>query len=382
MRIQQTLVLCIFFIAVSALPLWSAEITITPSIDLKGEYNDNVDFSEIDKSEDYVGTVSPAIGYRYGTDRFSLNSQAGGDFIFYARDAARNENRGRFNIDGVHQVHERVTFSVNAGYARDSTLESLLEETGIVERRSDRDTYRAGSGLNFRTGETSSLAFGYDFSRYAYELRDFADSDKHNVDLSYSQGFNNGRDTLTVSTSYGLNDSDRSVTDNYGLSVGFNRHISETLHASVSAGVRYSIIDPVFRESEEDWGWMANVNLRKNWQRIETSLGYSRDLDFSAEGETVEVNRLSLTLSAALTRKLDLQCSGSLYHTKSIDSWSERDTEHLEISPSLLYRLTQDYILRVFYAHSRQTDKTFGEDRTMDRNRVFLILSFNFPMRL
>ncbi len=382
MRMRYPLVLSILFVCISALPLHSAEITVTPSVGLKGEYNDNVDFTETDRIDDYVGTVSPAVNFNYAVDRFSLTSQAGGDFIFYARDAARNENRGRFNIDGIREIQERITFSANAGYARDSTLDSLLEETGIVERRSDRDRYRAGCGLNVRTGETSSMTISYDFSRSTYEFREYADSEKQDAGLSYQYGFNSGRDTLTVSTSYGLNDSDRSVTDNYGLSVGLNHQISETLRAAISAGVRYAVIDSVSRESEENWGWTANVDLGKSWQRVKANLAYSRDLDFSAEGDTVEVNRLSLILSAMLTRQLDLQCSGSLYRTKSVDSWSERNTKHLEISPSLSYRLTQDHSLKVFYAYSRQNDKSFGRDRTMDRNRVFLILNFNFPMRV
>jgi len=172
------------------------------------------------------------------------------------------------------------------------------------------------------------------------------------------------------------------VTDNYGFSVGLNRQISETLRASVSAGVRYTVIDSVSRESEEDWGWTANVALGKSWQRVETDLGYSRDLDFSAEGETVEVNRFFLTVTAMLTRKLDLQCSGSLYHTTTVGAGRERDTRYLEIAPSLLYRLTQNHFLKVLYAYSHQNEKTLGRDRTVDRNRVLLILNFNFPMRL
>lgn len=382
MRIRFCIVLCILFVIVSALPVQSAEITVTPSIGFKGEYNDNIDFSDTDRIDDYAGILSPAVGFRYGIARFSMNSQAGGDFMFYANDTTRNENRGRFDVDATYRPHERITFSVNGGYSRDSTLESLLEETGIVEQRSDRDTYRVGGGLSCRTGETSSLTLSYDFSRDTYELLEFTDSEEQSIALSYQYGLNSGRDILTVSASCGLNDSDRSVTDNYGFSVGLNRQISETLRASVSAGVRYTVIDSVSRESEEDWGWTANVALGKSWQRVETDLGYSRDLDFSAEGETVEVNRFFLTVTAMLTRKLDLQCSGSLYHTTTVGAGRERDTRYLEIAPSLLYRLTQNHFLKVLYAYSHQNEKTLGRDRTVDRNRVLLILNFNFPMRL
>lgn len=63
---------------------YSADVTITPSISLRGEYDDNVDFSRTNKVDDYAGTVSPALSIDYVTDRFTMRGQTLFGIVRYA----------------------------------------------------------------------------------------------------------------------------------------------------------------------------------------------------------------------------------------------------------------------------------------------------------
>jgi opacity protein-like surface antigen len=373
----------IFFIFITfAVNVYAADVTVTPSLGLRGEYNDNIDFSRVNKQDDYIGTVSPALSLNVATPRFTFGATAGVDVIRYNENTENDYERQNYGLNMGYQLFERMSVNVRGSYIADTTLDTELQETGIVERRVERDFYSAGGGVSFQLTEVSDLALGYTFAKTEYDLEDFEESDSHSASLAYSHAFNNRRDVFTFRPYYRNTDSDEEDLDTYGLTLGIAHTFSETLQGNISGGPRYTETEYISGRTDDDWGWTAEVNLTKTWQIASAQIGYSRDISYTAEGDTVEVDRFTLTVSKMLTSKLSSEIAGSLYFSKSTGREAEEtDTRYYTVTPSLNYSFTDQISLNLAYSYSNVYDKTVTDNREGDRHIVWLALNFNFPQK-
>jgi len=361
--------------------VYSADITITPSIGIRGEYDDNIDFSRTNELDDYVGTLSPALSFDYATDRLHMGGQALFGIVRYADHSGYDREDQNHELNLRYRLSERLNVNADVSYTKDTTLGTALEETGIIEPRSDRENIRAGGGLSYEINKVSNVGLDYFFTKTDYELIGYTDLDTHGLSVPYNYAFNNRLDILTLVPSYRKTDSDEDKTDNYSCSLGLAHTFDPTLQANVSAGLRYLDIEDSSGQSETDWGWMSNISLQKSWQTTSATIGYSRNLSYSAEGETIEVNRFSLSADHRVTHKFGLRLSGSFYFTKSAGDIEEENVRYYYISPSAYYNITPHHSFEIGYRYANEYDKILPENREVDRNIVWLTVNFNFPQK-
>ena len=361
---------------------FAADVTLTPSLSLRGEYNDNIDFSRTNKQDDYIGTTSPGLTFGYATDRLNFGARAVVDVVRYMDQTNQDNERQNYGLDASYRMFERLSIKANGSYVKDTTLDTELLETGLVERRSDRESYGGGGGLSYQISEVTDIGLDYTYTKTDYDLSDYTDSDGHSVSLPFNYSFNNRLDVLTLRPYYRNTDSDEDKIDNYGFSLGLVHKFTETFTGSAEAGVRYTETEekPSGR-SDNDWGWTADASLDKSWQTASASLGYSRDLYYTAEGELVEVDRFSLSTSKMLTSRFSIRLAGSLYFTESTGISRNRDTRYYTVAPSLNYMITENHSLALGYSYSNEHDKMLTNDQDRDRNMVWLTLNFNFPQK-
>lgn len=360
---------------------YSADVTVTPSISLRGEYDDNIDFTRTNRLDDYAGTVSPGLSFDYITNRLTMQGRTLFGIVRYADYNEYDRENQNHGVSLGYRASERLTVNTDLSYTKDTTLDTALEETGLVERRSDRETIRAGGGLSYAINEVSNAGINYHFTDSDYELTSYTDSDTHELSLFYDYSFNNRLDILTLSSSYRKIDSDEDKTDSYSTSLGLAHTFDPTLRVNVSAGVRYLDIEDPSGRSETDWGWTSNVSLEKSWQRTSATLGYSRDLRYSAEGETVEVDLFSLSADHRITPDFGLHLSGSYYITKSAGDIETENSRYYSISPVAYYNITAHHSVEVGYNYSREANRLPHDNSDIDRNLAWLALNFNFPQK-
>ena len=133
----QNYVLSIFLITILfiAVPLTASaqDITFLPSIAVRGEYNDNVyytRFSELVES-DYLARIKPAFTFDYATELLDLQSSFDIDIVRYANEDDLDTVDQHYDLNAEYQMMERISVSGNCSYAKDTTLESELYETGL-----------------------------------------------------------------------------------------------------------------------------------------------------------------------------------------------------------------------------------------------------------
>jgi len=361
----------------------AADMNLVPSLKVQETYDDNVTFSRTDKQDDFVTSINPELMLDYATELLSLKSTAAVDLLRYADDSDLDTENYRLALSGDYGVMERFTLSGNFSYLKDTTLESELEETGLVNLREDRERYTGGGGISYKLSQRSDVGLDYTYGDIRYDSQDQVDYDSHSLTFSYNRYFNDQLDVFTIQPYYVGRDSDISQTDNYGLSLGWAHAFSETLRMTCFLGARYTEIDyaysPWHRGKESTRGGVADISVTKTGEITTGTMGYSRDLHYSSYGEPIETDKIYLRANRMLTRRLGVSFSGSLYFTQSEGEFLLEDSSHVELTPSLNYRLTREHSLRVGYSYSRHCDETLSHDEDYDRHRAWVLLHFTFP---
>jgi hypothetical protein len=376
--------LCLLSLPVAAL---AADMSITPSIKLQETYDDNVTFARTDEQDDFVTSINPEVTLSYATELVHLETEAAVDVLRYQDDSDLDTENYHLKLDGAYRMTDRYTLSGEFAFLKDTTLDSELEETGLVNRREDRERYTAGGGLSYQLSERSNVGMEYTHTETEYDAPGQVDYDSDSVVLSYNRTFNDQRDVFTIQPYVTYRDSDTSKADNYGLSFGLAHGFSQTLHLTAFLGARYTRTEQVVpwwvsedeKADENNWGGVADVRLTKTGEILSGTIGYSRDIYFDAQGEPIETDRIHLTADREITRRLRVGFSGSLYFTESEGEFQFEDSRHFELNPSLNYRLTERHWLRMAYSYAHHYDKTAPDNEKYDRHRVWVLLDFRFP---
>jgi len=382
MRLKPCVALLIVLFVLLPFCTYAAEITVTPSIGLRGEYDDNILFDRTGEIDDYAWITIPGLSLDYITSRFSFSLSGLADIIRYVDETDLDTENYTTGLTAEYRTSEYLTLSARGSYIKDTTLDSELQETGLVLGRSDREAYTAGGGIVYSINEFSDITLDYTFTNVDYDLEEYVDYKEHSVSATNSYTFNDRRNEFRIRPYYRYRDSTDDDVDIYGLSLGLTHRFTETFEASIDAGARYLDIEEVSGTTESDWGWTADVSLTKSWQAASVEFLYSKDLGYTAEGSTVDVNRFSLTISRMLTSKLGIDLTGTLYFTKE-RGMTDRDdnVRYYEVIPLLNYGFTQNHSLELGYRYSNEYDKNFTNYRERDRNIAWIALNFSFPQK-
>jgi hypothetical protein len=374
----------ISFLSVPFLVL-AKDVTIVPSIDVKGEYDDNVYFTATDEISDYLTTISPALTVDYVSELLKLEMNGIVDVLRYADETDINTENQRYDVNGGYQLMERWGLSGNFSYTKDTTLDSELEETGVVNFREDRERYNAGAGLSYKVSELSDMGINYTFSKTDYDEQGLEDYDINSFSFSYNRQFNNGIDFFTIRPRYTRLSSDTSDDTGYRLTFGWTHLPSETYRLRVFLGARYTEQDyKDDRDKRSNWGGVADISLLKKAEIYSVLIGFNSDLyNDPSTGELNTVYRIYCDLTRSISERFraGLNTRLSLTQPDDEDVDNDKDIWYFVVIPSLAYRLTENHSLKLSYSYQQEYDKNVEDDQRNDRNRVWLSLNFNFPRK-
>jgi hypothetical protein len=358
-----------------------AEITVTPALDLRGEYNDNVLFTPTDAKSDYIGIVTPSLAIDYKTEKSLFQARATLEIYQYAQETELNTVNQYYDAKADFMATEHIRVRGNAAYIHDTTLDSELRETGIVTTLSLRSRALGGGGLSY-VGERSEIGVDYRYTKTDYQDPSLVDYVKQNAELTYSYKIGSPRDIVTIMPLFIQFDSDVSTVNSYGVTLGWSHQFTETFMVSLSAGPVWSDVEQKSPKMTDDvWDVLGEFSLRKKWETSSLTAGYRRELANDSIGETIMVNQFFLTAEMMLTSRFGVGARGDYYITKSISIFNNENQRYAEVSPYLKYNLTEEHFLQLQYSYSTQDDKTVPVNSTSDRNRVWLSLNFRFPKK-
>lgn len=397
----------------AALP--AADITFTPGLDIRAEYDDDVYYSRqrgVPDVEDGLIRITPAFTLDYETERLDLKTRAAMDILRYNDETNLDTEYHNYMLNGAYKLTERFDLLADASYIKDTTLESELWEKGLLtDIRQDRERTTGGGGVRYLVSELSNIEFHYTYSETEYESSQDADYRMHYISLSFNRLLRNQLDMLTIQPYYQTYDSDTaeysfpgysysysSKSDNYGLSIGWKHVVSETFSFTAFLGARYTETESKNKYSyfylygmsdtdDSSINGVADISLTKIGETYTANLGYNRDLSYSAEGEPINTDRVSLRFSRRMSERLRLGFRGSYHLTKSDDDSDrgsrdyDRDSRYYTLTPFLRYQLTKHHFLGLSYSYSHSEDKEAWYNETIRRNRVWISLNLRWPQK-
>lgn len=371
----------IFFIGLWVVPIYflmattvvAEKLTLQTRLNIKGQYFDNVTFERTNPQEDYLVSAEPSISLGYQTEQFDLNSRAWFDLGRYANETIEDQKNQEYSLNGGYRLSERVSFNGGASYRQDSTQDAQLLETGEVAAFQDRIQYSGQGGLYYSFSELASIGLNYSYLKREYSDLYGADYDQHNISLNFNRYFNSGLDTLTFQPSYYRQTMEYGELDYYSASIGWTHQFSERTHINAYLGGRKE------KQKYGDWegdsdGIIANVSVQRSYEGTTLALGYNQDLHREVGGGQTEVKRLFCQLDKQVLPRLGMAFYGSLYYRQEPTGPSDDYTTYFEVRPTLYYMLTEKQVLELGYSYANSYDSALFEDRTVDRNAVWIVI--------
>jgi len=390
-----------FTLLLTAIPhtAMAQDITLLPSIEVAGEYDDNVYYTRKFTESDCFGRISPEFKLDYTTELIDLETRVAFDILRYLDETDLDRENQYYEIEGKYQFMEKLSVSGHGSYIKDTTLESEIEESGLADNpRQDRRRYIGGMGFLYKLSEVWDAGFNYNYTNTHYEWERNVDYDVNSISFSFNHNLDNQLDIFTIQPYYTNMDSEASEVNNYGLSFGWLHPFSETLNLTATLGARYTksdysyvynVFDPVtgipiptpVDEEESNWAGVASIDLEKTGEIYSAAIGYNQDLGYSSYGEPLQRYKIFLNADRKITKRFRVKFTGNLYFTKSEGDVNDRDDRYYNLTPSLNYKITENYSLRLAYSFSEYYQKELENNRDKDRNRVWLALRFKFPKK-
>jgi len=376
--------LALIIISLSFTNLCAAnDLMITPSVEARVTYDDNLDFDEKDEIDDFAGNAIPKLALDYKTELLQVSLNGELDFLKYYDETDFDRTNQFYGFDGRYRVFSRWTLAGNLEYRRDETTDSQLEETGQVVGRDRVKTYDAGGGLFYRATELSKIGFNIDYRKREFSDDNDTDFDRYTFSLPYTKQFANQRDVVTLEPAYTNFDSDDEDVTDYRLGLGWQRLLSETLTSEIKIGARYTDIEDPDGKSDDNIGYFGELGLIKKGETFSGKIALSRDIRANSDAEIVEVNRILLRFDKQLLERFGFKFYGSGYLSENDSSNINKDkTTYITLRPSIYYQLTEYLTLDLVYNYENKKEFDVPGNPVTERNRGWIGVTIKLPQQL
>ncbi len=393
----KTLLTFFFFFLLSS-PLFSAETYFSSYLKLKGGYDNNVGFSYYHPEEDFFTVVSPYFYLNYKSEKTACYSKFGLNIYKYAQLDHLDTVNQDYEVKADYLWKERWKLFGNAYFIKDTTLQSELQETGIVHVREDRKRYNLSLGTTYLLTELTQLTFNIAGSRTEYEWKYYADYSSLSLETTLQHQLKTQRDTFVSKLKYMYINSKNSKLDNIAFLIGLQHLFSKTVRFTAFLGVRYTItsfyiyyqriiinpnISPPFEiitekreETDKEWNYLADISLKKNGEKTVYYLNINRNLTYGSFGEAINKTRFLGSVSYKWDPRWTFLFSASYYITSSKGEVYKENNRLFTLKTVLKYLLKKYWTLNLCYLYSKFKDRF--RDHNFDRNQFLIILKIQF----
>ena len=354
------------------------EHQVTPSAEVREEYNSNVFMASRDRLTSFVTHLAPAIEVARRNERLDAALSGRLDWIRYAG------HRGLDSLDQFYQgraryvLTPRLNVSGSAGYGRDSQPDRDLRTTGLVDLGGDRIIARShqayslagDAALTEKTGGSMSWSFNKDLYADPRLIGTYAHSLQLGVNHDLQQLLENTRAKANVgytgTRSIGANE------ENYTATIGLDRALKETWSVNGDIGWRLT------QAQGDSQGWIGRVTFVRRGETDSEQLSFVRELS-TASGRASTTLRNAVTL--ILAREFTDRISGNFYAAFYKNTTEQNrlptlplDETTVEVNPGVAYRFSKDMSLGASYSYARVKSYQSPANVTADRNVFFVRL--------
>ncbi len=393
---------CLYLLtlATSTTTASAAEWKIEPALQSRVGYDDNITMQSASNISSAEIDITPTAKFSRETARSSLSGEIGLNFRRFLDAAEFNDNNARLGITSLYRL-EKAEMSLDLSALKDTTLDSELDQTGLVFDRIPRLSNSINPGWTWNFDPLTRMTFEYTYTDVRYRSTSntaFVDYALQNGQLTVARILNE-RSTTSLTAGQTFSDSENNIQSRFTfLQIGASYRFSEILNASVvlglrrtrtefdnaavpvlSGGIPLGFINVPGRSETSSNGSVFSLSLSKAFVRGDISLSASRDVTNTISGILVEVTRISSDNRYNFSETLSGDLGLSMVHTQTTDQSpvSPRlDTRYFTVTPHIQLSLSRFFRISVSYRYNKQAREN-GRDEV--RNAAYLTLTYQWP---
>lgn len=356
---------------------WAQRITLSPSLTVSEEYDDNILLSATNRQSDFVTSVSPGLRLTITEYPWIVTAAASLRGVYYAGRSDLNSSTD--NRQGSLAVEFRPTASFSASltdtFVRSLDPGEVDPTTGITVGRFASSRNTVTPGIRYQLTPLTELRLQYSFSVLRSGSPLTQDSDTHEVGLGLRREFT-PRTTGTFRYTFSRFEVERTPTRDAHLPrVGLEYAVSPTIRLSADAGPLQ--LERTDGSKEITVG--GTVGYAQELQEGRLSLTYDRTAWVSgAFAEVVTSQSLTAVVSFSATRAVTVALDGAVRASESTGGAEEFLVYTAGIR--LDYRILRWLSLNGGYRYFSQDDRTGLVD--VERSVVFIGLTASTDTRI
>jgi hypothetical protein len=361
-----------------------APLTLTPSLGIEEEYDDNVLLNNEDRRWDFITRFRPGLTVEAEEPRWRL----AGAYSFSAELYARNPHLSRafdahdLALEALWRATPHVTLTLTDTFAF-STATNLLAPEGVATGRNDALSNGLAGGAAWDLSRLATLRGGASWTAQRFERQELRDSDVWRVDVAAERALGpQVRGVLGYEGAvFDIEDEDEVTahTPRIGLTYRFTEHLTGTLNGGPTFEVRDddTRITPALR---------AGLQQRVAWGVLGLDITRGLGTAGGLGGTTVNESVGGLVQVTTLRKGLTVEFGPRYSIVESHDD--DIDVRSLTLPVSAAYRFTPWLALVASYTFfSQRSDSTLTTSagtpvaNDVDQNRLAVGVTLGYPVR-
>jgi len=360
-----------------------APMTLTPSITVNEEFNDNIFLDNTRKEWDLLTRFTPGVSFEVGEPTYRL---AAGYFFtadLYARHPELDHAFDNHSLiaDALWKATSRLTFNAFETFTF-TTDTNLVNQESVATGRARSYSNYIGGGAAYQLDRLTTVRGGVSWVVQRYQSTDLFDSDTYGVDAALDRVLT-PRLTGTVAYEYKFFDIQRLPnTVTHTPRVGGSYRFTDTITGTIMAG-------PTFESDGASHITPAvTAALRQRYSWGSAGLDYTRAVGTAGGLGGTAVNQsggATVQLTSLLPR---LVLQGSARFTSSESHDDRIDVRGFTLPVQAIYTLRQGVGLIAAYQffHQRSDSRAVTSAGTplatdADQNRVWVGVQFGYPFK-
>ena len=400
----------------------AAEWALDPMVSGQVRFDDNLRMRVTDKLATTEVAIRPELAFFRATEVSEIRGEAALNFRRFDKDDEVNKlNTDDYFLKATSFYRtERQRWGLDLNFTKDTTLDSELEETGVVFSRVPRLIRALTPNWTYSLNERNNINLYYSYRQVRYDTGPvenyFFDYDNQVLSLGHRfswterTGFNT---TLSVSRYH--RDDDSYVSENGQFQIGVSHMFSERWSGQFTAGGRRTrntvkagvpiclgYIMPGFffgkpgsvcvdrdtlleipfeittkKDSTLSSGGVFSVGVQHRDETSSVAVNVSRNIVPSARYGLILTDRAGLDYEHSFSETLSASASLSWYSSNDTASDGDfLDREYIQFVPQLRWRLDRDWSLVGAY---RYREQRYARRDTARGNAAWLTLRYGWP---
>lgn len=354
-----------------------APFTLTPNLTVSEEYNDNVFLDNTNKRSDFITGFTPGISALIESPTYRLLASYDFTARIYARETRLTEAFASQNgiIDGFYRLDPRLTVSLSDTLHYD-TNSNLVVLEAVSSGRNHVWSNTVSPGVSWQADPRTTLRLTAAYTATRFQSTELSDSDVYRTDAGVDYAFT---PRLTGTAAYQFGYFDLRNQDNvftHTPRAGLTYQFTETLTGAASAG-------PTFvTDGSSDVTAAATVSVVQRFQWGAIGFLYDRGVGTSGGIGGASVNQAIGLLAQVTNLMKGLSLDFGPRYTTVHSENNVVDAKTLTLTLRGVYQFTPGIAAVATYNfYQQRPDTASSAILDVDQNRVFLGLTFGYPIR-